>query len=188
MVIVAILTVVLVCLWCVFPSTRQVPGYAPTPFSTIAPVGCSRASFMDESAVAMAATLEAACAHLVRHLAARHPQHPTTRDLLEKWNGRVLPTREFSSPSVKASFNKATGCLYVRLDETRAVEQWLGIVLHELAHASGNSHDEAFRQAWKFLLNVATRELGWNVALHCRTACSSYLLCAPQDCELCSCA
>jgi hypothetical protein len=180
MIIVAMLTVVLACLWCLFPATRTVP--VPP-----APAGCSRASFADADAVRMAAALEGMCDQLLRHLSARYPQHPTTRDLLQRWNRRVLPTREFSSPNVKASFNKSTGCLYARLDETRSVEQWLGIVLHELAHASGTSHDEEFRRAWKFLLNVATRELGWNVVLHCRTACSSYLLCAPQDCELCAC-
>lgn len=178
MVIVAVLAVILACLWCLFPGTRQLPGPPPE--------RCTRTS-NDPQALELAAVLESRALQLVQHLKARYTTHPITRDLIARWNGRILPSREFANPNVKASFNKSTGCLYMRLDETRTTEQWLGILLHELAHASGNSHDEAFRKAWMFLLNVATRDLGWGVALHCQNACSSYLLCAPQDCELCSC-
>ena len=123
---------------------------------------------------------------LLDHLKTKYPTDTRTLTLDSVWNTQVLPATTFEYPRVKASFNKKSGCLYMRLDEVRSIDAWRGVLLHELAHVIGIQHDETYRKMWVFLLEVATKELGWTVKLNCQTTCSSYNVCG-TDCALCDC-
>lgn len=60
-----------------------------------------------------------------------------------------------------------------------------GVVVHEVAHAAlaDGRHTPEWRDMFVQLLNVATQDLGWDVALEC-SACAFYGLCG-TECPKC---
>lgn len=61
-----------------------------------------------------------------------------------------------------------------------------GVLVHEVAHATlaDGRHSPEWRDMFIKLLNVATRDLGWDVALEC-SACAYYGLCG-AECPKCT--
>jgi hypothetical protein len=111
---------------------------------------------------------------------------PRVRAMALRWNKHVLLS-DFpgDNANVLGSFNKASGCLLFRYLPQKSRAEQLGIVLHELAHTSGASHDDAWRDAFLFFANVATEKLGWVVTLKCPTVCKTYNICSRTQCPLC---
>lgn len=111
---------------------------------------------------------------------------PRVRNLAMRWNRHVLLS-DFpgDARNVLGSFNAWSGCLYMRDMPTKSLPEQLGILLHELAHSNGTAHDSTWRNAFLFFCDIATRQLGWVVALGCPTVCKSYGVCAPSSCPLC---
>ena len=156
--------------------------------SDSAGVACRRASSpsLSSAAAARLALFQEEALRLMDRLRAGYGTDERTLALDARWNKRVLQTDEFARPSVKASFNKTTGCLYMRLsDDGTPLPVLRGIMLHELAHAAGTSHDAAFREAWLFFARVATEDLGYEVNFACPLACSAYGVCFERDCPRC---
>ena len=174
-----LMTIVLV-LWFLGDTPRTSPPSPP-------PVPCERSDpDASREALETARVLEADALHFLEHLKKQYPNDSRTQLLDARWNKRILPSSPYERTQIKASFNKKSGCLHLALHESRPRAQLLGIMLHELAHCVGVGHDEDFRKTWIQFLNVATRELGWDVALHCQNACTSYNVCG-ANCSLCTC-
>lgn len=176
----AILTLIVIVAWCFLGNLIDKPGLFLETTCQRTDANASAASLK------LATSLQQEALQLLDHLKSKYPSDARTKTLDQVWNKQVLPATMFDNPRVKASFNKKTGCLYMRLDEVRSLDAWRAVLLHELAHVSGKQHDETYRQMWLFLLKVATKELGWTVKLNCQTACTSYNVCG-TDCELCDC-
>ena len=108
------------------------------------------------------------------------------RNLARIWNRHVLLS-DFpgDDANVLGSFNTLSGCLYFRpvLEKTRPEQ--LGIMLHELAHSSGAQHDDEWKNAFLYFVNIATTQMGWSVALKCPVVCRSYGICNRSNCENC---
>lgn len=111
---------------------------------------------------------------------------PRVRYLKLRWNKLVLLS-DFpgDDSNTLGSFNKMSGCLLFRYMPEKSKPEQLGIVLHELAHSSGMNHDDAWRDAFLYFANIATKKLGWVVALKCPTVCKSYNICSRSLCPLC---
>ena len=129
-------------------------------------------------------------ARMMQHLAS-HPKYKNyeyTKNIRENWNGSVF-----------SSLQRTGG---VQLTETRCVGIQLDYdpsdvafemsaprlntrLLHEMAHAAspGGGHREYFAKANRWLVKVATEELGWRVALKC-AACHRSGICK-NDCPGC---
>ena len=175
-----ILMMVVLVIWCAM-------GDIVTPSGLFLETGCGRTDVnASPEVLQVAKALERDAQRLLRHLEDTHAADPRTLLLKQTWNKQILPATDFANSKTKASFNKKTGCLYMRLNEPKTMAQWRAVMLHELAHVAGVGHDETYRRMWIFLLNVATKELGMDVALHCYTACNAYNVCGTA-CEMCTC-
>jgi hypothetical protein len=108
------------------------------------------------------------------------------RYLKLRWNKNVMLS-DFpgDDANVLGSFNKLSGCLLFRYMPQKSKAEQLGIMLHELAHSSGANHDGTWRDAFLYFANIATKKLGWIVALKCPTVCKSYNICSKDLCPLC---
>ncbi len=67
----------------------------------------------------------------------------------------------------------------------------LNTLVHELAHATlifdelFNDHGPRWKEAYLWLANVATKELGWQLEVQCRY-CKQYSICYQAACPQCS--
>lgn len=100
------------------------------------------------------------------------------------FNGNVFLTLMTTG----GAYNKCAGLQlryadeYTRIQETSAPRIHTKL-LHEIAHAVDGSHGEGFARANRWLVNIATKELGWRVALSC-AACHRSGVCR-NDCPKC---
>lgn len=108
------------------------------------------------------------------------------KNLARIWNRHVLLS-DFpgDDSNVLGSFNTISGCLYMRPILEKSRPEQLGIMLHELAHSNGAQHDDAWKDAFLYFINIATTQMGWNVALKCPVVCRSYGICNRSNCENC---
>ena len=108
------------------------------------------------------------------------------KNLARIWNRHVLLS-DFpgDDSNVLGSFNTISGCLYFRPILEKSRPEQLGILLHELAHSSGAQHDDSWKDAFLYFVNIATSQMGWQVALKCPTQCKSYGICSRSNCENC---
>ena len=126
-------------------------------------------------------------ARMMQYLNA-HPKYKNyeyTKNL-QRWDGSVFA-------SLEETGGVATGtCVGVQLRFRKDVDVPYEMsaarlntkLLHEMAHFAGpGGHREYFAQANRWLVNIATKELGWRVALKC-AACHRSGICA-NDCPKC---
>lgn len=133
-----------------------------------------------------AETLQRLALEFMQHCSRRHPTDKRVTRLVGTWNRTVLQSDFPGDPrTVWGTFNKATGCLMMRMDRAKSMEEQLAIMLHELAHTSGQGHDDVWKEAYLFFLGVATQEMGWKVTLKCPTVCKSHAICARSNCPSC---
>lgn len=118
----------------------------------------------------------------VNHLRTRHGSDPRSQAVIRTWNGTVHLFYESASG---ARYNRSTGCLYVNPTIDASRPRLHTKILHELAHATPNNHDERWRDAFAFFLKIATAELGWECELRCG-ACQKYGLCSKAFCPKCT--
>lgn len=62
-----------------------------------------------------------------------------------------------------------------------------GVLIHEVAHAAtrNGNHTAEWRDAYVFLLRLATEQMGWDVTLEC-SSCRYYGVCGPGHCPSCT--
>jgi predicted metal-dependent hydrolase len=131
-------------------------------------------------------TLQERATAFMTHCELRHSSDKRVRNLMRVWNRSVEQSNFAGDPAtVWGTFNKATGCLMLRMDGAKSMEEQLAILLHELAHTSGESHDDTWKDCYLFFLGIATQEMGWRVTLKCPTACRSHAICAQSNCPAC---
>lgn len=58
-------------------------------------------------------------------------------------------------------------------------------ICHELAHLTGTGHNRKWRDTWKYLLNLTSRDLGWKNTLACGS-CLKYGICNRKMCPRCT--
>lgn len=91
----------------------------------------------------------------------------------------------------RGKFDRARGVLYIGTRRPNGTPLPPGvvrsIVVHEVAHAAltQGAHDDAWRDVYLRLLDVATADLGWAVSLEC-SSCRLYGLCSRSQCPACS--
>ena len=152
--------------------------------------------------------LRARVLEMVAYLRSRHAGDPRTQRLLAKLKGVELLPEEEVRPRVSrgggggsaatwrnGKFNHAQGVLYVAArdhrDAPRTRASLLKTVVHELAHATRlrynaeGSHSQDWKQTWLWMLELATRHLGWDVEVRC-AQCTFYGLCEKSQCPKCT--
>ena len=123
---------------------------------------------------------------MLQHLRTYHFANTRVQRLLSTWNGKVVDY-EFDRRSIRGSFSKETGVLKLRIrDPDLSDAQLRGILLHEMAHSSGDEHDSEWRETFVFFCNVATDELGWELTLSQPHNCKNYAICSSGDCVECA--
>jgi hypothetical protein len=58
-------------------------------------------------------------------------------------------------------------------------------ICHELAHLTSTKHDRKWRDTYKYLLNLTSRDLGWTNKLECGS-CLKYGICDRKMCRRCN--
>ena len=135
----------------------------------------------------MAASLARGADVFVQHMRVHHSSDPRTARLLSTWQGVFVDTDDFPSTTIRGSFSKETGELKVRVDDPGLSDAQLrGVLLHELAHTNGQDHDVPWRDAFIWFCDIATRELGWDVALSQPHNCRNYGICDVAWCPSCA--
>ena len=120
------------------------------------------------------------------HCELRHGSDKRVQNLMRVWNRSVEQSNFPGDPAtIWGTFNRATGCLMLRMDGAKSLEEQLAILLHELAHTSGDSHNDTWKDCYLFFLGIATQEMGWRVTLKCPTVCRSHAICAQSNCPAC---
>lgn len=78
-------------------------------------------------------------------------------------------------------------CMFINPDkqDNRIEGRLQSKICHELAHLTGNGHDMKWRDTWKYLLNLSSRDLGWKNHLVCGS-CLKYKLCHKKMCPRCT--
>lgn len=139
---------------------------------------------------------------LLRYLQRHHATDPRTsivsgklKDVLLMDSADSLANDDDSWRSGK--FKHTTGILYVAardpFGQRRSEGSLLKTVVHELAHATrekdfgtfDESHNQSWKQTWLWLLEIATRHLGWTVEVKC-SQCTYYGLCRRDQCPKCT--
>jgi hypothetical protein len=77
-------------------------------------------------------------------------------------------------------------CLFINPDvsDNRDIHRLQSKICHELAHLTGFGHDRKWRDTWKYLLNITSRDLGWKNSLDCGS-CIKYKMCNKNICPRC---
>lgn len=136
---------------------------------------------------------------LMSHLVAAHPQDRRTQDLRSKLRAVVLLPAEESVPVngtwKNGKFKHSTGQLFVAPRDTngaiRSESSLTKTLVHELAHATRTkepgeaAHSQQWKANWLWLLEVATKELGWTADIKC-AECTFYGLCEQSQCPKCN--
>lgn len=133
---------------------------------------------------------------LLAHLRATHPGDRRTVTLaLSLADIRLMPEYVFRRDKNYAVFRFGTGVVELSPREMsgtlRARAKLLMTYLHEAAHCIGSfvrrpdGHDATWLEHMLWLTNIATRELGWEVAVACNY-CKSYQMCTAAQCPACS--
>lgn len=129
-------------------------------------------------------------ARMMQHLAA-HPKYKNyeyTKNIRENWDGSVFSSLQRTG----GVQNTETRCVGIQLDYDpvdvpfeMSAPRLNTRLLHEMAHVAspGGGHREYFAKANRWLVKVATEELGWRVALKC-AACRRCGICR-YDCPKC---
>ena len=115
---------------------------------------------------------------LLAHMVRTRPQAPVTKNLI-KWNRAVEPMDQMQvdTSGTHASFHAKSGCLVVDLDSFSSIPRMLTRVIHELTHGAIKpemGHGPRFYSTFRFLLRVASEELGWTVEATCRETCFGF--------------
>lgn len=128
-------------------------------------------------------------ARMMQHLVA-HPKYRNyeyTKAIQQNWNGSVFSSLQRTGGAVPG--NK---CIGIQLDYDpvdvpleMSAPRLNTRLLHEMAHVAApmGGHREPFAKANRWLVKVATEELGWRVALKC-AACRRSGICR-NDCPKC---
>ena len=113
---------------------------------------------------------------MLAHMVRTRPEMPVTQNLLF-WNRTIEPMSQMQADLMKANsaiYPTGNGCMVFNMDTFSGVPRVLTRLLHELTHAAvqpNRSHGPAFYSTLRFLMRVATEELGWTLEASCREAC-----------------
>ena len=128
---------------------------------------------------------------LVDRLRTAHAKDARTKRVLD-----VFPKQTISiDTSGNQGQMRYTPAVVMAIDVTGKIAKNLNALCHELAHCSLPAatpglvcgHGAAHTEAWLWLLNIATLELGWKfVELSCPDSCKKYNICDPlRQCPGC---
>lgn len=113
--------------------------------------------------------------------------------------GAITAVHEFDDPDMidyarrtvrRGKFDRHSGTLHICTTRpngtTLPTNIVRGVLVHEVAHAAlaDGRHTPEWRALFIELLNVATADLGWDVALEC-SACAFYGMCG-SECPKCT--
>ena len=137
---------------------------------------------------------------VITHLQTRHPNDARTKALVANVKAvHLLPLGETvpnaNGVSLNGKYRYSSGELYVASRDSkgklRTKSSMNQTILHELGHATKNKllpnedhHSPSWKQAWLWLLEVATKELGWQVDVVC-AQCTNYGMCSQTQCPKC---
>lgn len=88
---------------------------------------------------------------------------------------------------LKRERSSRKACMFINPDipDNRIEGRLQSKICHELAHLTGKGHDMKWRDTWKYLLNLSSRDLGWKNHLQCGS-CIKYKICKKKMCPRCS--
>lgn len=144
--------------------------------------------------------LQTKTTELVEHLECKYPGDRRTQVLKVNLT-EIKPLPEYASRTVTGgnfrvgTFYSYTGVIEISLRDKKGKawprEVLLIFFLHEVGHALdsfvklSDDHGESWRSHTLWLLNIATRELGWKVRMPC-SYCTNYLMCNKELCPKCT--
>ena len=184
------------------PTTKPAARPATAKPTTAKPAACPRKPATPCTDGEVLDWMRTQVEQVMTHLQTRYPNDERTKALVANVlavhltpYGETVPNAK--GISLNGKFRYASGELYVSSRDSKgklrtkpAMNQ---TILHELAHATRksaflgkneNSHSPMWKQAWLWLLEVATKELGWQVEITCNQ-CTSYGLCSQTECPKC---
>lgn len=88
---------------------------------------------------------------------------------------------------MKRQRSKRRACMFINPNkrDNRVKGRLQSKICHEIAHLTGKGHDRKWRDTWKYLLNLSSRDLGWENELECGS-CRKYKLCNKKMCPRCT--
>lgn len=92
-----------------------------------------------------------------------------------------------SSARIRFDYDSGQACIFINPDDddNTIVGRLQSKLCHELAHITGWGHDRKWRDTWTYLLNLSSRDLGWENHLECGS-CIKYTLCHTKMCPRCT--
>jgi len=88
---------------------------------------------------------------------------------------------------LKRESSSRKACMFINpdIEDNRIEGRLQSKICHELAHVTGKGHDMKWRDTWKYLLNLSSRDLGWKNHLNCGS-CIRYKICNKKMCPRCT--
>ncbi len=118
---------------------------------------------------------------------AKYPTDARFANARSKWTGKIsfYKAKTDTYKNAVALYSSSDGVIYVNTDMVKNPAKTVGsapndypattfLMLHELAHTSGTSHDETWRDAFVAFLKVARDELKWGCSDQCARLLTKY--------------